>query len=101
MDLKEFIRTALVEIVEAIEGAKSELDDKADYICPIMNLHDAGQCNITRTHDGKYYQNAEFDIAVTAESNTDCGGKAVNIRSTPLLTSPIFQDRFKISIQGV
>ena len=76
MDLKQFIKTALVDIVQAIEEAKSESDDKADYICPIMNPHDAVQRNITRTHDGKYYQNAEFDIAVTAEGNMDSGGKA-------------------------
>ena len=37
MDLKEFIKTALVDIVQGIDEARSELDNKANYICPIFS----------------------------------------------------------------
>jgi len=36
MDLKEFIKTVLIDIVEGVEQAKMELDKKANYICPPM-----------------------------------------------------------------
>jgi len=77
MDLKEFIKTALIDIVEGIEDAKLELDKKNTYICPPM-----GPAYIDKFHiklnsfNGMYYQQAEFDIAITAENRTDGGAKA-------------------------
>lgn len=76
MELKEFIKTALIDIVEAIEQAKLELYSRADYICPLINPHDSNNFKVARTHSGMYYQEIEFDIAVTAESTTSSGGKA-------------------------
>jgi hypothetical protein len=62
MDLKDFIKTALVDIVQGIDEARSELDSKANYICPIFSILDAPKTSIR----GVYYQEAEFDIAVSS-----------------------------------
>ncbi len=77
MDLKEFIKTALVDIVEGIEEAKSELDKRANHICPPMGSAYANKFEIQlNSFNGIYYQQAEFDVAVTVENTTDGGAKA-------------------------
>jgi hypothetical protein len=36
MELKEFIKAVLTDIIGGVEQAKSELDNKPAYICPPM-----------------------------------------------------------------
>jgi hypothetical protein len=76
MDLKEFIKTALVDIVEGIEEARLTLDKKESYICPPMGPAYADKFGIQlNSFNGIYYQQAEFDVAVTVETKTDGGAK--------------------------
>lgn len=77
MDLKEFIKTALVDIVQGIDEAKKEIDNNQKaQICPILAPVSTAKFNIQVDVNGMYYQQAEFDIAVTAESKSDTGAKA-------------------------
>ncbi len=76
MDLKEFIKTALVDIVEGIEEARLTLDKKENYICPPMGPAYADKFGIQlNSFNGIYYQQAEFDVAVTVETKADGGAK--------------------------
>lgn len=77
MDLKEFIKTVLIDIVEGVEQAKIETDGKAGHVCPSMSPAYAEKAKIQfNALNGYYYQQAEFDVAVTAENKTDGGVKA-------------------------
>lgn len=74
MDLKEFITATLIDIVEGIEEAKLKLGTK---ICPPMGQAYINKFDIKLNNfNGMYYQQAEFDVAITAENKTDGGTKA-------------------------
>lgn len=79
MELKQFISTAIVDIIRGVEESRKELGNElAKCICPVMNAAYAAQktkieYDSTR---GLYYQQIDFDIAVTAESKDNAGGKA-------------------------
>jgi hypothetical protein len=82
MELKEFIKTALVDIIQGVYEAKSNLDEQYKYgcICP-----EAGEGRLTSnelvdnivTNDQSiiYQQKVDFDIAVTIENTGTKGGK--------------------------
>ena len=61
MELKEFIKTVLKDVIEAVEESREEI--KIGTICP--DVHN---------------QQVEFDIAVSTENTVQGGGKAkVNV----------------------
>jgi len=77
MDLKEFIKSAMVDIVTGVEDAKTELGNQQNHICPPMGPAYADKFSIALNgFNGLYYQQIEFDIAVTAENKSDNGAKA-------------------------
>lgn len=77
MDLKEFIKTALLSIVEGIEEAKNILDATEKNICPPMAPAYIDKLKIPlNAGNGFYYQQAEFDVAVTVENQTEGKTKA-------------------------
>lgn len=77
MELRDFIKTTLLEIVNAVEDVKNELKEKnRDNICPPPPADDK---NAAKMHadafSGRYYQNVEFDVAVSAEDSRAANGK--------------------------
>ncbi len=79
MDLKSFIKTALIDLVTAIDEAKHELKDPAgSLICPPSQGLDA---NLNPKIDSSHqYQKVEFDLAVSVEEkNTSQGGVGIKV----------------------
>lgn len=87
MELKEFIKTALIDIVQGVYEAKKNLDEQYNYgcICP-----DSGVSRITckelndnaivaKDNQLIYQQKIDFDVAVTTE-NTGTNGSKVGIK---------------------
>lgn len=71
MNLNEFIKTALIDIVRGVEGAKSELDINEKYICPPMGSAYAKQFSVQlNSFNHMYYQQVEFDLAVTTANKS-------------------------------
>ncbi len=86
MELNEFIKISLLDICKGVEAAKREreLDDNSNHtILPEMGHAFADKFGAKlNTHDKNYYQEVEFDIAVTVENKSDVSGKAgVNVFS--------------------
>lgn len=68
MELKDFIREALVQVVTGVEEAREELKGKGVLINPLVFgdkrvFHQNGG-----EHGGRQTQSLEFNIAVTTES---------------------------------
>ena len=78
MELKEFIETALLDIINGVESARSKIkDNKNADICPVTNMHAAKAHDLRFDHmNGVYHQSVDFDIAVTIENETSGSGKA-------------------------
>lgn len=110
MELKEFIALSIVDICRGIDAAKTQLnvDESIHTVLPPMGPAFVKQLDVKlNTFDGNYYQEIEFDIAVSAESKSDVNGKAgvsvfsvganigSNLSSTDIKTSRL---KFKIPI---
>ncbi|MBU2998965.1 hypothetical protein KO491_03875 [Roseovarius nubinhibens] len=77
MDIKDFIKETISGIVEAAHELHAELDSKSIYINPPRSVSHPGlfdENSPAQTH--RQIQEIEFDIAVTASSDTKAGGKA-------------------------
>jgi len=79
MELKEFIKTVILDIVNAVEEVKDQLNDP-ERVCPVIApafiAPFKAQYHITNNY---YYQQLSFDVAVTAE-NKDGGGAKAGIK---------------------
>ena len=73
MELKEFIKTAITDITNAVSELQEELDNGA-VLNPIL---DKGSNGIVINSEVREVQRLDFDIAVTATETTDVGGKAM------------------------
>lgn len=84
MELKEFVKTVLKDVIEAVEESRDEI--KGGKVSPeISHKGRTFILEIAQKYDyhvdtNSYFQNLEFDIAVTTESMAQSGGKAkVNV----------------------
>lgn len=77
MELKHFIKTVLVDIVESIDEARKALEAKGEYICPSIShrYSPTSKLNYDSAYS-LYYQEVVFDVAVTAEAEDGATGKA-------------------------
>lgn len=76
MELKEFIKTALTDIVSAVRETQKEVKEYAT-IAPLMTQGEKGSAILMK--DGvAHVSNIDFDVAVTTETkeNTENGIKA-------------------------
>jgi len=84
MNLKDFIKIALTDIVSATEEAKIELDTQLKSICPPIGQAYATKFGIQLDDaTGMYHQQVTFDVAVTVEhiagDNAKAGIKVFNL----------------------
>jgi hypothetical protein len=80
MELKEFIKTALVDIIEGVQEAKKALNENGACICPFVHTNPSKEGvksmeKFDHFH-GLHHQTVHFDIAVTTENTKTNGGKA-------------------------
>lgn len=78
MELKQFIKAALVDIIQAIEEARSSLgSQQGKSICPPIELSYSHRTKIEYDiASDTYLQQVEFDVAVSAETKDASGGNA-------------------------
>lgn len=82
MDLKEFTKQALIQIVEGAASANDELAIRGAYI-PDSNLHDSNMASsIDEERVSRVVINVDFDVAITATesegANGGCGLKVIS-----------------------
>ena len=73
MELKDFIQTALIDLVEGVNSAKEKLNDN---ICPSIGNAYSDKAKLVRDINGLYIDTVKFDIAVTVENSKQGGAKA-------------------------
>ena len=73
MELKEFIKTAIVDIVNAVKEAQAEIGDTATVMPIRSTAHQAFDVAIEGGHE--VVSNIDFDIAVTVGSKEGAEGK--------------------------
>lgn len=70
MDLKDFIKTALVDLITAVDEAKTEFNKIAESngsrVCPPIAPAYSKEFKTKVDAHGRYHENVEFDIAVSA-----------------------------------
>ncbi|MBX3708279.1 MAG: hypothetical protein KIT56_03530 [Gammaproteobacteria bacterium] len=78
MELKEFIRQVLSDVVEAVEQTRAALgNENGRSICPVIGPAFATKFGLDFDPvEGRYLQKMEFDVAVTAENTAGIDGKA-------------------------
>lgn len=80
MEIKEFIKEALSQIVEGINEANQQISDKGSFVVS-SNLREANGLPKSGTYydDGKnprrVVREIEFDISIAASDSTQSGGK--------------------------
>lgn len=75
MELKDFIKTVLIDLITGIDEAKNEIDQEGSLICPPIGHAYIEKFNLQMDAMGRHYQKVEFDVAVTAEEKTTINGK--------------------------
>lgn len=76
MDLKDFIRSTITSISEAVIESQEDLKDKGVIVNPErMETGKTGE-KLLRNDGWRYVQNLEFDILVAVDEKADKGGKA-------------------------
>lgn len=71
MELKEFIKETLIEIIKGVDEAKNSLNKDGSLICPPIPRFDHNQTSSHKmTHNGLFCENVEFDLAVTVEEKS-------------------------------
>lgn len=68
MELKEFIKDALINIIQAVDEAQDEIKGQPHAINP--------QTTIGQGKESKYVQNVEFDVAIQVAKEERSGGQA-------------------------
>lgn len=84
MELKEFVKETLVQIVKGVNDANSELSDTTSFV-PSANLQSGGASwKCTNDKSGRYHAvvDVDFDVMVNAEeSKTKSGGVSIEVLS--------------------
>ncbi len=103
MELKEFIKETLVQIIEAIKDAqKSVGTDNGEIILKLSTQRSKGEIS----HDGRVIHNIYFDVAVTVtEGSEKKGGGGIKVVSLFEIggdgkrsESNIFQNRIQFHV---
>jgi hypothetical protein len=67
MELKDFIKTVLIDVTTGIEEASNAITSERSLICPAIGHAYVEKFNFQVDGMGRHYQKIEFDVAVTAE----------------------------------
>ncbi|CAN5464959.1 hypothetical protein BH10PSE19_BH10PSE19_11160 [soil metagenome] len=77
MELKDFIKTVLIDLITGVDEAKTELSDQnGSLICAPLGPAYRTEFDMHIDAMGRYYQKVEFDVAVTASDESTMQGKA-------------------------
>lgn len=80
MELKDFIKAALADLIAAVDETKKELGKDGSLICPPNAPSHNKDIGLFTDKTNTFYQKVEFDIAVTAgEEMTQKGEVAAKI----------------------
>ena len=71
MELKEFVKTAIKEISNAVSELNEEMSSKGLLVNPIPDNHQDG---MVYSSDGRWLQKIEFNVSVTTSETTEGGG---------------------------
>lgn len=75
MDLKEFIKTVLIDLINGVDEAKEALGQERSLICPHVAPINSEKFDLKADPQGRYYQKIEFDVAVTVAEEIATNGK--------------------------
>jgi len=79
MDVKEFIESSLIQIIEGINGAKDKLKG-SDVLISSKDVRPLREGTTVNHQTGNLVNLIEFDMAVTVNEKDTSGGKAgINI----------------------
>lgn len=108
MELAEFVKNTLIEVVRGVTSAQEEMKGSGARINPhmrsILNEHTIGQ---PEGHGGQHVDYMNFDIAVTIQSGEEArGGAGIKVMgigigldtSTGNSTSHVSRIAFKVPI---
>ena len=108
MDLKDFIKSTLTQIIQAIGETNEEIKDSKAIVSPRGFYHADGRYQVPRDKDLAYHcELVDFDVAVSArEEKGNTGGVAVTIaaiglgtkRNSEVENSTASRIRFKIPV---
>jgi hypothetical protein len=82
MEIKEFVKETLVQIIEGVKDAQKQIGTDSDNgeIIPVLSRHRAGDNLIS--YSGNVVHNVHFDVAVTvAEGSETKGGAGIQVAS--------------------
>lgn len=71
MELKDFIKTTIRDISDAVTELNDEMGDKGLIVNPIPNNYSEG---MIYTEDNRWVQKIEFNLSVTTSDKTEAGG---------------------------
>ena len=71
MELKDFIKTAIKDISDAVTELNEEMSDNNLIVNPIPDNHESG---MVYTEDGRWVQRIDFDLSVATSEKTEAGG---------------------------
>lgn len=80
MDLKEFTKETLVQIVQGVNEANIELRKHNAYVTYRILKSEAGNSHVDRSHSITNAVNVDFDVAVTTtETDATRGGGGIQV----------------------
>lgn len=80
MDLKEFTKETLVQIVQGVNEANIELKEHNAYVTYRILKSEAGNSHVDRSHSITNAVNVDFDVAVTTtETDATSGGGGIRV----------------------
>lgn len=71
MELKDFIKTTIKDISNAVTELNEEMGDKGLILNPIPDNHQEG---MVYSQDGRWLQKIEFNVSVTTSENSSKEG---------------------------
>lgn len=76
MELKDFVKTVLIDLINGVDEAKEELGCDGSLVCAPIGHTYTEKFGLHFDAMGRYYQKVEFDVAVTAGEESVVEGKA-------------------------
>lgn len=75
MELKEFVKEALTQIVEGVQESQDKIREHGGYVNPSIRIgKGSGQSHVSSLSDGQNIYTVDFNIAISVSENT--GSKA-------------------------
>lgn len=71
MELKDFIKTAIRDISDAVTELNDEMGEKGLIVNPTPDDHLDG---MIYTDDGAWIQKVDFNLSISVSDTTECGG---------------------------